>query len=330
MYSELEKWIVMREMVKEKQLELSKYVNFLSSPYDVDARLKQINAFIKSRFVSPKDKNKYNINWRDNLSAVDLLHLFNYINRVLYSFYKIAPVTIEPKGKRGDIITNYYMVYCGEKETYYNYDNMFEDIMRAIKCLDKVSKFCITKKPNKTIRFSPPAKDKRWGDIDLFSQDVREEVVAELINDAVKRYEDVTNTKQNLTFEEKKKEFCLYPSKASKVLTLPKFDVEKLEKGEQEGVHKKDSIIANMIDKHEVGEQLEIGLIPKMLAKSEENTKSSGVKSTKNETDEDTRGQFVGVDMRGMPVYSSKDGLFDGNRNRLPDDTYVDSSATVY
>ncbi len=182
----------MREMVKEKQFELNKYVRLLSMSYNEEKRFGQINSFIKRHFI-PSDMKNIDSNWRDYLSSVDLLHLYSFMNKMLSYFYSVAPVHIEPKEIRGDIMIDYKFHPCGSSN-----DRSGEDLYNVIygiyKNVDILhNKYFVLDGKNATIDFS--GKPKGRPSVDVYDIDVRRGVLAELVDDAVTRYENSGNPK---------------------------------------------------------------------------------------------------------------------------------------
>lgn len=237
MYSELDKWTVIREMVKEKQFELNKYVKLLSMSYNEEKRFRQINTFIKRHFI-PKDMKNIDSNWRDYLSSVDLLHLYSFMNKMLSYFYNIAPVHIEPKEMKGDIMIDYKFHPCGSSN-----DRSGEDLYNVVygiyKNVDILhDKFFVLDGQNATIDFT--GKPKGRLSVDVYDMDVRRGVLAELVDDAVARYEYSGNKKVEENLEARRKIFHFIPHR-----DYPEMGIKDVDYTETEEVE--DRLISKMV-----------------------------------------------------------------------------------
>lgn len=245
MFSNQEKWLVMREMVKEKQYELTKYIKLLSNRLNAEYRFKQVNALIKSRFVPQSMKESFDSNWRDYLSSVDLLHLYHYMNKVLYFFYSIAPVHIEEKSTKGGVLFDYNFHYVGENDPYHALEDLYKSIYHIIKTITDVNKYFVQDGDTATLRFSGKPKSKQKTNIDLYNINTRKGVVAELIDDAVARYEASTNKKVEENLQNRRKVFRLYPHSEYKEMGLA--DVDYVEETITDEEAKDHNLIRKMI-----------------------------------------------------------------------------------
>lgn len=224
MYSNQEKWLVMREMVKEKQYELTKFVKLLSNKFNAEQRFRQVNSLIKSHFVPQNMKESLDRNWRDYLSSVDLLHLYSYMNKLLYFFYSIAPVHIEEKSTKGGLLYDYRFHYVGEMDAYHSLEDLYKSVYNIIKTINDVDRFFIMDGNNATLKFSGKPESKEKSNIDLYDLDTRKGVVAELIDDAVAIYEASTNKQVKESLEDRRRAFKLYPHHDYKEMGLTNID----------------------------------------------------------------------------------------------------------
>lgn len=243
MYSELEKWIVIRKMVEEKYLELKRAVEALSFNYSsfnmviqtskskmVDY-YKSICALIKSHFISPKNTKTFTNGWISNLSAVDLLHLYNYLNNILRCFYHYVDIAVYDCKKNKEVLVDYRMRRCGD--TAGNADDIFSRFIKNVKNFGKpnpnrldeecyeIDKYFV----KSDVEFTGKPNDDENPSVDLYNLDYRKAVVALLIEDSVKRYnrnsaknkkspnqtlkKDKEKKSTKIDFESARKEFCL-------------------------------------------------------------------------------------------------------------------------
>lgn len=247
MFSNQEKWVVMRQMVKEKQYELTKYVKLLSNRLNAKQRFKQVNSLIKSRFVPQNMKESLDNNRRDYLSSVDLLHLYSYMNKLLYFFYSIAPVHIEEKNTKGGLLYDYRFHYVGETDAYHSLEDLYKSVYHIISTIKDVDKYFVIDGESATLKFSGKPKEKP--NIDLYDINIRKGVVAELVDDAVARYEVSTNTKVKENLEERRNAFRLYPHHDYKEMGLT--DINYFEDMQNEEIDMEDmpnpSLIRRMV-----------------------------------------------------------------------------------
>ena len=227
MFSNQGKWLVMREMVKEKQYELTKYIKLLSNRLNAEQRFKQVNSLIKSRFMPQNMKESFDSNWRDYLSSVDLLQLYHYMNKILYFFYSVAPVHIEEKSSKGGVLFDYNFHFVGENDPYHALEDLYKSIYNIIKTITDVNKYFVLDGETATLKFSGKPKSKEKSNIDLYDVDIRKGVVAELIDDAVARYENSTHKRVKENLQERRRAFKLYPHPDYKEMGLTDLDYVK-------------------------------------------------------------------------------------------------------
>lgn len=215
MYSEYAKWTTIRQMCHEKNLELVKIISMLSDGFERDENMKSINYAIKRRFLSKTKIEELGSNWRNCISSVDLLHLYNYLNRVLYCIYTYAPIRITEIKRTGDILTDYEVRYAGYLSYYNNFNSIFRTAEKSIKSsrFNEVDPYFIKNGTSATIQFTSKPKTKSKVEIPLYNIQYRREIVSILIEEAIERYEVATKTKCKDSFETARDKFCLnsYP-----------------------------------------------------------------------------------------------------------------------
>lgn len=263
MYSELEKWLTIRKMVEEKYTELKRAVEALSMNYSsfnkaiqksnttTSDYLREICGWIKSRFLTPENIKVYKTDWISNLSSVDLLHLFSYLNDVLRCFYHYIDIAVDDIKLDGDMLTSYNMRRCGDVTN--NKSELFSRFMKSVRRFGKpnpnhpnevcyeVDKFFL--KQNIEYSGKPIGDGEEY--VDINNIEYRKAVVALLVEDAVKRYnktiksgdslvKNAISVSQKVDFDSAKKEFCLASRREQG------FGITNLPKPYSEGFHFRD------------------------------------------------------------------------------------------
>lgn len=215
MYSEYSKWSTIRVMCHEKNLEIIKVVSMLSNGFERDENIKTINYAIKRRFLTKNKMEEFGSNWRNCISSVDLLHLYNYLNRILYCIYTHAPIRITEIKRTEDILTDYEIRYSGYLSHTNNFSTIFSAIEKSIKSsrFNEVDPYFIKTGDKATIQFTGKPTKQTKVKIPKYDMQYRREIVSLLIDDAIERYEQATKTKCKDNFQTARDKFCLnsYP-----------------------------------------------------------------------------------------------------------------------
>ena len=259
--TELEKWIAMREMVKEKYNELRKAIYCLSNQkyemgYDIDdpkyyniksndeENIRKIYRKIRSNFV-PKDMKDVD-GWLDKLSAVDLLHVFCYLNQVLRCFYHHVPVHFTITSQNKDMVVDYSTHRTGDFTV--SNETLFKKFNKNLSLSDmeysNINSFFCKEGENSTIKFTgmPEQKSKEVPLIPIFNLHYRRTVLTYLMQDAVTRYQKSNNLKiMPVDIDKIKNQFTLYSDKyLSKIEPIDEavedfYDAESYENGVTQG-----------------------------------------------------------------------------------------------
>lgn len=220
LYTEQSKWLVIRRMVSEKYLELHSIINDIFYNDYRNKHIKNINDFIRSKFI-PKDMEEEltRINsrgkvvekeWLDELSAVDLLNVYSYLNQILNCLYYYTRTNIEVKTASNDEI---YMYNVNTPSKYYYEDNAvsrYNNFLWRIKNKDLavVNPYFSKNVKKRTIQLNPKGTNycKDAPLLPAKNTNYRKSVVALLIKDAISRYAKI-NKVETPNFEEAKQTF---------------------------------------------------------------------------------------------------------------------------
>jgi len=193
LYSEENKWAVIREMVKEKYKELSEAISsitLLKGDRDVMAykeseelfieRLKTCKKVVRKLFNVSSMDSKYKKDWLEHISAVDLLFVYSLLNDILICFYGYCPMGIEKIVYNDDIIIEYNLLRCGLMDR--SNGTLYRLFEKNVKDFNIVSKLYDNKLQLKT--FKTKSNDEL---VNLYNLDYRKSVVAVILQDAMPR-----------------------------------------------------------------------------------------------------------------------------------------------
>lgn len=301
MYSDYEKWVTIRKMVEEKYLELRRAVEALSVNYSsfnqaiqksneqTSSNLRELFGWIKSRFVTVSNRDIKN--WISNLSSVDLMHLYSYLNDILRCFYHHVDIAVDDIKRDGDILVDYRLRRCGDITD--NGDLLFRRFLRNVRNFGKPN----PNRPNEVcypidkyfskadVELCGPPDEEFGVVVELNNEEYRKSVLSLLIIDAVKRYNRKNKATEGLIqkkigsscarkidFDSVKREFCV--SSRS-----------------EHGFGVKNLVAPDSVDFYE-------------------------------RVWEDDRKEFVGINEMGSPIEKDADGNYYALGEKLDDDTY--------
>ena len=199
-YSDWNKWIIIRRMVSEKYAELEKAICAISPKEKREERIKYCKRIVRNLFPVKEMDTKAKQKWVDNISAVDLLFVYSLLNDVLRCFYYHCPMSVRPIAKNNDIIIDYNLFRCGDFE--FSNNDLYKKIAKNLSMFEYASKIYDGKFDTKNV---PARKDYA---VELYNLDYRKSVVALLIEDALPRIRKVSKG-EVAEFDEARKYFRL-------------------------------------------------------------------------------------------------------------------------
>lgn len=200
LYSDWNKWIIIRRMVSEKYAELEKAISSITPQTAREERIKYCKRIVRNLFPVKDMTEKQKKKWVDNISAVDLLFVYSLLNDVLRCFYYHCPMSVRPIAHNNDVIINYNLFRCGDLEL--SNATLYKKIAKNLAMFEYVSKIYDGKFDTINV---PKRKDYA---VELYNLEYRKSVVALLIEDALPRIREATKG-QVADFNEAKKYFRL-------------------------------------------------------------------------------------------------------------------------